>query len=115
MRKLKYGLFVNKPFVAYGDDWDMLPIGAHSVAIRLDEQNMRTAHYEYYYKEKNGQIHIVRDLTKKEILFARFTSLFSNKVKGNIQESIIDSSKSTYYEVRAKEIKEEENSKENTL
>ena len=112
MRKLKYGFFLNVPMAAYDYEWGFLPIGAHSAILHADEMNAKTLHKEFYYKEKNGTIHIVRNLTKKEAIFAKLTSPISKKIVGYVSDSIIDTSDKTYFEVKAKEKAKAKDTKE---
>ena len=106
MRKLKYGVFYYSRPVSYGDDWDMLPIGAHAAMLRRDRENARTRDHEYYY-EANNNMHIVRNATllEKGLCKAKYI-LKLNRFGGYIEESIIDQDKKTYYEEKAKERKQ---------
>ena len=97
---------------SYGEDWDIMPIGGHSYLLHQDEMNAKTLHKEYYYKEKNGTVHIVPNPTKREARFARLTSPITKKLAGYVSESVVDKYDFVYYEVKEKE-KLEANNKAN--
>ena len=101
-----------RPMASYGEDWDIMPIGGHSYLLHQDEMNAKTLHKEYYYKEKNGTVHIVPNPTKREALFARLTSPITKKLAGYVSESVVDKYDFVYYEVKEKE-KLEANNKAN--
>ena len=77
MKKLRYGLFVDRKIEAQSSsDWDDMLIGGHAYVRREQEKNWETAGYEYYYKRK-GKTYIVKNPTMFEKLLAKLTRITS--------------------------------------
>ena len=98
--KLKYGVFLNR-YIECGDDWDIMPIGAHAAIRRKQRHNAESASYEYYYKS-NGKTFIIENPTIIEKMAARLT-LSSNKVVGYRSESTYLSDTTELKEILSKE------------
>ena len=78
--KLKCGMFLSDR-IEEGDDWDMMPIGAHAYIRRKQRENAETARLEYYYKE-DGRTYIVENPTLAEKALAQATRTTGKKVVG---------------------------------
>ncbi len=93
MKILKYGKFLNSSpnYGAY--DWDYMPIGMQSAINHSNQLNYKSAHNEYYYKDENDRIHIVKDAKPILKLFALIRIRNPRKIVGYVDSSIIDESK----------------------
>lgn len=90
MRLLSYGTFLTERPSSY-DDWEFMPIGMHNAARRHDEILSRTATKEYYYKDSDGKIHIVKDAKPYEKMASVLRR--TKKVVGYLSESVVDEPK----------------------
>lgn len=105
--KLKYGIFLDRR-VDRGDDWDSMPIGAHSATIRNERENAETASFEFYY-EKDGNVYIVKNPKPAEKMIAQVTRTSGKKVVGYRSESIKVDSTKELKELLEKQSEEQEN------
>ncbi len=80
MMKLKCGVFLDR-CISEGDNWDIMPIGAHSAIRRMQRENSKTARLSYYYKE-DGRTYIVANPTLAEAALAQATRTTGRKVVG---------------------------------
>ena len=78
--KLKCGMFLSER-IEEGDDWDMMPIGAHAYIRRKQRENAETARLEYYYKE-DGRTFIVENPTLAEKAVAQATRTTGKRIVG---------------------------------
>ncbi len=78
--KLKYGIFLDTS-INEGENWDIMPIGAHSAIRRMQRENTKTAGFEYYYKD-GGVCYIVEAPTIAEAALAQATRTTGRKVIG---------------------------------
>ena len=103
--KLKCGMFLSER-IEEGDDWDMMPIGAHAYVRRKQRENAQTARLEYYHKE-GGRTFIVKNPTLAEKALAQATRTTGKRVVGyRIASCYVEDTKelrSILEEMRARE------------